>query len=168
VDGSVTIFTNGGTPTVSLPIKLDPPKCNPLPVTGIKPSSLTNLDVNVTGPACCHGFISDTLAASPTNQPRIAQFNVNLSSCGDYKLLAKYGSEVPRGMKILVDGQEMRSDGLSNVQGSWQITVEDPNSPDLVLPLKAGPHTITLERQGSNASSSAFPTFEQLDLFPWK
>lgn len=164
--GSVTVYTNAGTISVFMPDKIINPECHPQVVNIPPPPYPANPPIWVNTCRGCIGYdglITDNHLANQTGTGplRSISFDFEVASCGDYNLVASYASPSHRPVNIIVDGLLETSEGLSgDTPADWSHAKDGP-SPELVLPLRAGTHKITLERTDS------FPHVGSLRLLPY-
>ena len=163
--GSVTVYNDAATISISMPNKIIEPKCNAQIVSIPAPPYPANPPTWVGVCRGCIGYPGLITDNHETNSAgsgplRSIRFNFVVPSCGDYNLFASYASPSHRPVRIFVDGSLETNEGLSGATpADWSHPKSDWPA-ELVLPMRAGPHEIRLESQ------DAFPHVAGLRLEP--
>jgi hypothetical protein len=91
--------------------------------------------------------------------PNFAEYDLEVISGGLYQLALRYAAAVARPIKLIINGDPVKSDAADKVTGSW-----NPDTQTWMLEgvfrFKAGKNSIRLERQ------KPFPHFDKLLIVP--
>lgn len=156
--GAVTIFTSAESLTLALPKKVIGPKCSPRTVVFPAPEMK-----NLCAGASCLGYanlITDTRKASKRNKADLRKltYSANIPSCGDYKLIASYAMHESRPVTLKLDNELVSNSVLGGKNDNLRVATEYV---ELIMPLRAGTHTFSFEKQGP------FPHVESIKLEPF-
>jgi cytochrome c553 len=92
--------------------------------------------------------------------PNFAEYDVTLTEAGLYRIELRYAAAGARPCKLIVNGRLVKSDAAGKVTGSWNPDTQTWFV-EAVVPLKAGPTTIRLER-----TTEPIPHFDKLLIAP--
>lgn len=157
--GTVTISTNAGSTSVTIPKKVEGTECSEQPVIFPVPK-LDHVCWNCLG----YGAVfTDTKEASDRGTADVRQltYSVQVPNCGDYKLVAKYAMTESRPMVLTLDGKTLPTPVFARKTGDFPDGLRNPKEfTELFLPLRAGQHIFRFERQ------NAIPHIADIILLP--
>lgn len=91
--------------------------------------------------------------------PNVAEYEFALPAAGTYRIALRYAAAEARGVRLILDGRQLKSDAAGDVTGSW--TPDGQRwSMEAVAPLASGRHALRLERDGP------FPHLDKVALLP--
>ncbi|MBI5761005.1 MAG: DUF1553 domain-containing protein [Planctomycetales bacterium] len=92
--------------------------------------------------------------------PNFAEYDVMLTEAGLHRIELRYAAAGARPCKLIVNGRLVKADAAGKVTGSWNPDTQTWFV-EAVVPLKAGPTTIRLER-----TTEPIPHFDKLLIAP--